>query len=151
MACAIPDEDTVVITGGSYTQREVSRYNENGFLEYLPSLISHKEAHHCSWFINEERKRVNIIIFLCWLFGSDRSSRSHNLRSSVRLSVRHKFVFCYQSSSFSLRFLMLTSSKHSESSQSTQKALKEYLKSTQKKREQSHFIIPSEPKILRFV
>ncbi len=39
-------------------------------------------------------------------------------------------------------------SKHSES---TQKALREYLKSNQREREQSDFVIPSEPKILRLV
>ena len=39
-------------------------------------------------------------------------------------------------------------SKHSES---TKKALREYLKSTQREREQSDFVIPSEPKILRLV
>ena len=42
-------------------------------------------------------------------------------------------------------------SKHSESTQSTQRALREYLKSTQRERDQSDFIIPSEPKILRLV
>ena len=42
-------------------------------------------------------------------------------------------------------------SKHSESTQSTQRALREYLKSNQKERDQSDFIIPSEPKILRLV
>ena len=39
-------------------------------------------------------------------------------------------------------------SKHSES---TQKTLREFLKSTQREREQSDFVIPSEPKILRLV
>ena len=53
-------------------------------------------------------------------------------------------------------------SKHSESTQSTQRALREYLKSTQRilkehsksnqrERDQSDFVIPSEPKILRLV
>ena len=51
--------------------------------------------------------------------------------------------------------------KHSENTQSTQKALREYFKSTQRAfrehseskraREQSDFVIPSEPKILRLV
>ena len=39
-------------------------------------------------------------------------------------------------------------SKHSES---TQKALRQYLKSNQREREQSDFVIPSEPKMLRLV
>ena len=40
---------------------------------------------------------------------------------------------------------------NSESTWSTQKALREYLKSTQRAREQSDLVIPSEPKILRLV
>ena len=39
----------------------------------------------------------------------------------------------------------------SKNSESTQKALREYLKSTQREREQSEFVIPLEPKILRLV
>ena len=39
----------------------------------------------------------------------------------------------------------------SKYSESTQKALRDYLKSSQREREQSEFVIPSEPKILRLV
>ena len=39
----------------------------------------------------------------------------------------------------------------SKLSESTQKALREYLKSNQREIEQSDFVIPSEPKILRLV
>ena len=39
----------------------------------------------------------------------------------------------------------------SKRSESTEKALREYLESTQREREQSDFVIPSEPKILRLV
>ena len=41
--------------------------------------------------------------------------------------------------------------EHSKKLDSTQKALREHLKSTQKAKEQSDFVIPSEPKILRLV
>ena len=39
----------------------------------------------------------------------------------------------------------------SEHSESNQKALREHLESTQREREQSDFVIPSEPKILLLV
>ena len=42
-------------------------------------------------------------------------------------------------------------SKHSESTQSTQRILKEQSESNQRERDQSDFVIPSEPKILRLV
>ena len=58
--CSIPDGDTVVVTGGQYTQPEVSRYNENGFIESLPNLLTGRWTHSCSWFINDDRKMVYI-------------------------------------------------------------------------------------------
>jgi len=61
MACAIPDEDSVVLTGGFYTQQEVTRYNEQGYQETLPSLRSKFYGHHCSWYINAQRKMVYIV------------------------------------------------------------------------------------------
>ena len=44
-----------------------------------------------------------------------------------------------------------TNKAHREHSESTQKAHREHSKSTHRAREQSDFIIPSEPKLLRLV
>ena len=63
-ACSLPDGDTVVVTGGQYTQPEVSRYNENGFVETLPNLVTGRWTHSCSWFINDDRKMVYNIEYL---------------------------------------------------------------------------------------
>ena len=37
-ACAIPNEDTVIITGGSFTKTTVSVYNVEGWQYDLPPL-----------------------------------------------------------------------------------------------------------------
>ena len=78
---------------------------------------------------------------------------------SVRLSVRSAqsclehsiFIFQPQILHDDFRMTQRALSMHSEGIQSTQRALREYLKSTQREREQSDFVIPSEPKILCLV
>ena len=51
-ACSISLDDHVVITGGSYTQKIVSRYNENGWVEDLPSLTQGRFQHGCTAFMS---------------------------------------------------------------------------------------------------
>jgi len=46
-ACGIPDEDTIVMTGGT-AHNHVTRYNVNGFVEELPQLPGERYAHACA-------------------------------------------------------------------------------------------------------
>ena len=41
-----------------YSQSNVVRYNESGFVEDLPELISGRFSHACSWYINSQDKMV---------------------------------------------------------------------------------------------
>ena len=52
-ACAIPDNNTVVITGGHNTRTSVSRYNDQGWIEDLPSLITGRYGHACAGYTSE--------------------------------------------------------------------------------------------------
>jgi len=49
-ACGIPDEDTIVMTGGGdYPgHNHVTRYNVNGFVEELPQLPGNRLDHACA-------------------------------------------------------------------------------------------------------
>jgi len=46
-ACGIPDEDTIVMTGGG-NHYYVTRYNVNGFVEELPHLPENRYLHVCA-------------------------------------------------------------------------------------------------------
>ena len=60
MSCSIPDVDSVVVTGGQYSKGDVVRYNEDGFVEDLPQLISGRWSHACSWYTNSQGAMVNM-------------------------------------------------------------------------------------------
>ena len=50
--CAIPDEDTVLLTGGYLGRRTVSRYNRDGWMEEsFPILNEGRYMHGCAAFI----------------------------------------------------------------------------------------------------
>ena len=53
-ACAIPDGDSLVIVDG----KEVSRYNEDGFVEALPSIPSGGGFQSCARYTNNKNKEV---------------------------------------------------------------------------------------------
>jgi len=55
-ACAIPDEDTVIITGGRYTRNTVSVYSVEGWQEDLPPLNTERSYHACSSYMSGERR-----------------------------------------------------------------------------------------------
>jgi len=57
-ACAIPDGDSVVILGGQFTLKDVSRYNESGFVEALPGLNVGGGFRACAGYINNQNKMV---------------------------------------------------------------------------------------------
>ena len=58
-ACAIPDTDTVVITGGYYSQKRVSRYSVQGWQEDLPDLNTGRRNHACAGYMSGGRKVRN--------------------------------------------------------------------------------------------
>ena len=67
-ACGIADEDddTYIITGGRDTQTQVlaqttvSRYNNNGWKEDLPSLNTGRYEHGCGSYLNNDGNRVSL-------------------------------------------------------------------------------------------
>ena len=69
-SCAIedPDSRSIILTGGygykitSY-MKEVLRYGENGFIEYLPNMTYPRDQHGCSGYYNEQRQLVNFYSF----------------------------------------------------------------------------------------
>ena len=61
-ACAIPDGDTVIITGGSSTMNTVSVYNIEGWQHNTYSLNTGRSGHACSSYLSEER-RVRVRLY----------------------------------------------------------------------------------------
>ena len=55
-ACAIPDTDTVVITGGWYSQKRVTRYSAQGWQEDLPALTKGRLNHACTSYMSGGRR-----------------------------------------------------------------------------------------------
>ena len=51
-ACSIPLGDEVVLTGGVYTMRTVSRYDKDGWAEDMPSLNQGRWGHGCTAFMS---------------------------------------------------------------------------------------------------
>ena len=50
--CAIPDEDTVLLTGGYLGRRTVSRYNIDGWMkDSFPILNEGRHMHGCAAFV----------------------------------------------------------------------------------------------------
>ena len=61
-ACSIPDPDTdtVVITGGKYSEKTTSLYNKTGFIEYLGELNFKRYHHGCTSYVsNGIRVRIS--------------------------------------------------------------------------------------------
>ena len=66
-ACAIDMGETVIITGGFNTMKKVSQYNENEQHNVLPELITGRQEHGCSSYVNINNNIVTA------LFNSDNS------------------------------------------------------------------------------
>ena len=70
-SCAIEDPETnsVILTGGYYYDNKgsylnsVIRYNESGFVEYLPSLTSPRFLHGCGGYYNNDGNLVFKCVF----------------------------------------------------------------------------------------
>merc|ERR1711963_344866 len=50
-ACSITDTSSVVITGGGSAHSRVTRYDRNGWVEDLPSLLTTRYEHGCAMYI----------------------------------------------------------------------------------------------------
>ena len=51
-----------MVTGGQFSKGNVVRYNEDGFVEDLPQLISGRWSHACSLFTNSRGEKVKNMI-----------------------------------------------------------------------------------------
>ena len=59
-ACAIDLGQTVVITGGHWTMRRVTEYNEDGQTKELPKLDRGRRSHGCASYVDKENRIVMI-------------------------------------------------------------------------------------------
>jgi len=61
LACSIVDSGTLLVTGGVYTQRTVSRYNTAGFVEDLPALNEGRYDHGCGAYTGDTGEQVFLV------------------------------------------------------------------------------------------
>jgi hypothetical protein len=59
-ACAIPDGDSVLLTGGYYSKQRVSRYDATGYMADLPGLNEGRFAHGCGAYLRQDGTQVSI-------------------------------------------------------------------------------------------
>ena len=69
-ACAIPEEASLVITGGVDTLRTVSRYSITGYMEDLAELNVGRYGHGCSSYYKDgaQVSICNSVIMFVYLF-----------------------------------------------------------------------------------
>ena len=69
-ACAIPEEDSLVITGGLHTLRTVSRYSITGWVGDLAELNVGRRNHGCSSYYKDvaQVSICNSVIMFVYLF-----------------------------------------------------------------------------------
>ena len=60
-ACAIPDNEAVVITGGVATPRTVSVYSPQGWEEDMSQLNTGRYQHACTSYMSAEKRVINIV------------------------------------------------------------------------------------------
>ena len=61
-ACAIPEEASLVITGGLSTQKTVSRYNITGWVQDLAELNVGRQTHGCSSYYKNGAQVVSVTL-----------------------------------------------------------------------------------------
>ena len=66
-ACSIQFTDHVIVTGGYQDSKIVSIYNDNGWVENMPSLNSGRRGHGCGHYFNnaDQMVRFKLNFFLC--------------------------------------------------------------------------------------
>jgi len=80
-ACAIADQTTVIITGGTYTQHIVSRYGTAGHIEDLPSLNQGRRNHGCGSYTDDNGGKVFLVVG-----GNDGSNKLSSTEMLTRTS-----------------------------------------------------------------
>lgn len=62
-ACSMPDltSDSVIVTGGYKNLQTVSRYDINGFVEDLPSLVERRAYHSCGSYLRGDGTQVLLV------------------------------------------------------------------------------------------
>ena len=55
------DSGTLLVTGGFFTQRTVSRYDTAGFVEDLPALNEGRYSHGCGAYTGDTGEQVMVI------------------------------------------------------------------------------------------
>lgn len=63
-ACSIPDESSTILTGGNAGSNRldaVVRYNMQGYVENLPSLINARRWHGCGYYMDEGNNKVLVV------------------------------------------------------------------------------------------
>ena len=63
-ACAIDMGDSVILTGGYYSQNKVTEVRIDGSYIELPELNLERYQHGCSSYLDEYGNKVTILIFI---------------------------------------------------------------------------------------
>ena len=53
--------DSVILTGGEYSDRMVSRYDLQGFVEDLPQLVQGRYGHGCGSYLRGDGTQVSVV------------------------------------------------------------------------------------------
>jgi len=62
-SCAINMESSLIITGGYRpATRRVTEYNEAGWVRDLPSLLTARQQHGCSYFVNSKGTKTYLVV-----------------------------------------------------------------------------------------
>jgi len=82
-ACSMPDltSDSVFVTGGYETKQTVSRYDINGFVEDLPSLVVRRAYHSCGSYLRGDGTQVLLVA------GGDNGAWIDNKEASTELLI----------------------------------------------------------------
>ena len=76
VSCLIDEGETFLLTGGSYSEEVVSRYNIDGWVEDLDNLNTGRYSHGCAKYTNNDGERVSIYLMSKSISGIDNISLS---------------------------------------------------------------------------
>ena len=71
-ACSVQEDenDAILVIGGNFTEKTVSRYNRNGWVEDLPSINDGRRSHSCSNFVRNSERVWNMQYMLYFWISS---------------------------------------------------------------------------------
>merc|ERR1719341_358738 len=81
-ACAMPDltSDSAILTGGSVGESYVARYDLNGFVEALPSMLVARQHHGCGSYLRPDGTQVYMVAG-----GNARNGFDYSLTASTEM------------------------------------------------------------------